>query len=259
MGWGTGTNYEVFRHSMIIVVLFNFIIVKNVPGALFDINEDSVTIEPLALEYNFGGLPNGRMVLIAYTFYSLPISPLEITFEPMTLKILFDDNTPRLSYINMCFLPSAIIPGILFGHGDGFFGLGPIGFVLATPQILTNFKVQLPVKRDVLHLFLGETTDYFIYEKRSKVFTETKAGFKIIIGPVATECAISKPWLKAYSKDDKLFLSAHIGVYFSRKLMEKSFKEGNTRYFDKRILHDKDAEWRKKKMQKEQTDSLPGS
>jgi hypothetical protein len=168
--------------------------------------------------------PHLRANLFYSNFYDLPIKPLELEIDFLTISMQKADRF-YFSFLNLFILPAAMLPRMIAGNAEEFYGFGLLGFIIALPQLATNFKINYPIVTDHLHIYVGEATDYFIYGKESRIFTASKVGIKGMIGPISLDFAVNKPWLKAYLKDSHPFFNVNIGFYLSRKAFEKMEKK----------------------------------
>lgn len=192
--------------------------------AICDTTTAYKTTVGMGVDLEFSHPIMGRLVFPYRNVYNLPIKPIELEYCVGTLAFTQDPDELRIAFGN-CIM-AAIAGGFLFyGNSRSFFGFGPIGILFAAPQCLGNFKVQLPIIKDVIHLYIGEATDYYLFWQKAPVYTESKAGVKLFFGSIAVDCAISKPWIKGLLKNNDVFISAHVGWYRPRKKMEQIEKE----------------------------------
>jgi hypothetical protein len=168
---------------------------------------------------------------IYVNMYNLAINPFEIEIDMLSLAVVHDSTQMRVA------VGSSIL-GFIAGFKAWFYGYKGNSFsgsdwsdIIIGPQILGNFKIQLPIIKDGLHVYVGEATDYYVgYNPFIKVFTESKVGICTFLGPVSLDCSINKPWLKGFLKSDKAYIGTHISWYISRKeFREKKIKEDEKR------------------------------
>jgi hypothetical protein len=63
--------------------------------------------------------------------------------------------------------------------------------VLLGPQMIGNMKVHIPVVRNHVSLFIGQTTDLFI----DGLYTETSVGARIGLGSASVLTSVYRPWI----------------------------------------------------------------
>lgn len=153
--------------------------------------------------------------------YNLPIKPFELETQLFTMSIVKMSGKLRYAFPNLV-LPSIAWMCLLYGNDNRFFGYGLAGALFQAPIALGNFKIHLPIIKDGIHLYVGEATDYFLWWPDVPIYTESRAGIKIFIGPIAMEAALSKPWIKGQINNDGLLYTFGFGIYTSRKQMEKN-------------------------------------
>ncbi|MFW6371664.1 MAG: hypothetical protein ACOC10_10730 [Bacteroidota bacterium] len=133
--------------------------------------------------------------------------PFGFEIDPVSIAI----QEQKVSYFNLLFAPIAFIASYAFEMDDPFFNIPAM--VIIAPQLIGNFRIYLLSFDNAYFLYAGETTDYYIYGKNTKVYTETNIGFKAIFGKMTSRIEISKPWLKAYSDKPNYCLSVTVGCY----------------------------------------------
>lgn len=136
--------------------------------------------------------------------------PVEIEFDYMSMSL----QGRRLSYANMLIIPAAFVAAYSFNVKAPFRSY-PV-WILMAPQLLGNFRINLVSVADVAHLYIGQTTDYYLYGKASRVYTETNGGVKLIFGRSTVRLGVSKPWLSAYIDDPSFAVKAGVDIYFTR-------------------------------------------
>lgn len=164
--------------------------------------------------------PNITRVNCYFNWYDTPIDPLEIEIQAFSIAFIKVSKEIRGSYCNFI-LPAIAGISFLYGNDERFFGLGLAGILFQAPIVLGNFKIHLPIKKDVLSFYVGETTDYYLSLK-NPVYTESRGGIKLVIGPVELNAAICKPWINGPIKKEDYYYTFSVGVYTSRKQMEKN-------------------------------------
>jgi hypothetical protein len=115
----------------------------------------------------------------------LPIKPFELELDFFTLSFLRNNNQLRVSYAYFLFEETAYLL-VWLSEGKAL----PIFYAAGFLQCLGNFKVYYPIVEEGLHIYIGENTDYYLYPGDSRVYTESKAGIKLFVGPVAADCAM---------------------------------------------------------------------
>jgi hypothetical protein len=200
------------------VIILIFVSLQTIEA--FPFNYHKAEAELFGAEVGFSETKTVRTSLLSLHLYDLPIGPIELNFDLLTMAFTFNEKTPKVSYINFIIFPMSCFPGFFVGPIESFWGFGPVGIVLAAPQLLGNFKIHLPIKKERLYLYMGETTDYYLYQEPT-IFTESKVGVRIIFEPVSLDIALCKPWLKGYLTNDKIYLGCSIGWYRTRTTEEK--------------------------------------
>jgi hypothetical protein len=188
-------------------------IIKDADSATVGFGFDIKTNSPVMARANMSYL----------TFYDLPIKPVEIESDMLTLGFCMDGNARRYACLGL------VLDGVFFLEkygdvfgGDVLWGLNLFDLLCLAPQCLGNFKIHLPIIKDGLHVYAGEATDYYIgYGKNSKLYTESKFGIKLFIEYLAVDCSINKPWLKGYLHNDCPYIGTHISFYVPRKKRSK--------------------------------------
>jgi hypothetical protein len=162
------------------------------------------------------GLTRGNSFRFSYGghFYYTILSPFY--WETTLLSVSYKRDSKgkignKITYSHL--IPWAITGGIGFTVPPSQAAKNIIE-LLFLPQMITNFKIHYPVIPDMFHVYVGQSTDFFLfYGKESSVYTASKAGFRFFIYRVGASLEIVKPWTRTYDVDERYFFMINIGLY----------------------------------------------
>jgi len=186
-------NIKTHKLNNLLYAIVFFVFVKN-SHALSLIHKPP---QKISLGYNLN-LVNQNQIRLSYMGYDTYNGFLNIDSNYVSLAVMENNNKNTILSLNpvISIVSIAIALGSLEGKTDPSTLNYIIYGVALIPQVILNTKIHLsPLYKsfDGFNLFLGEYTDYFLYEG---IYTETVFGAEYIYKNVKVSYEYKIPWTK---------------------------------------------------------------
>ncbi len=145
----------------------------------------------------------------AVRFSALSFHTHYISADPFTLAITQSRESSYISFNFLIMIPLVLSYSQIQSENSW---INRAFWVAASPQIIGNFDLHLPLFSDRLSLILGESTDYYF---RKGIFTESKVGIHTHINQITFEATYNKPWLKGALDTTSPYFAMHIGFFLN--------------------------------------------
>lgn len=88
-----------------------------------------------------------------------------------------------------------------------------LGYILI-PQMFGNMKFNMDIYQKYAQLTIGQTTDYYLHYKVSRIFTASSVGIESHLDKVRLAATFEVPLSKGYRKDRSPYFQVLAGYYF---------------------------------------------
>ncbi len=82
--------------------------------------------------------------------------------------------------------------------------------------VVSNIKLYIPIESEYLWLNLGLTTDYFLFEKYSKIHFDLFSGLELRINSFRIAAGLNYSIANGYYSSDKLKIQLLMGYYYGK-------------------------------------------
>lgn len=91
---------------------------------------------------------------------------------------------------------------------------GDIFTYIMIPQMIGNMKFSIEVYPKYFRIIVGQTTDYYLHYKISRIFTASSVGIESQVSDFRFVAELQIPLSKGYRKDKNPYIQLLVGYYF---------------------------------------------
>lgn len=106
------------------------------------------------------------------------------------------DSSLRISANPLLTLAALLSEALIQGESDG-----GLAFLFELPQIWSNVTIQGPLVPGYLDLSIAQRTDYYLFYRDSRIYTEVSAGLRFYLDNVGGEVRYVWPLSRGYLED----------------------------------------------------------